>query len=195
MDRLVIETTFAIKYRTSIVLDILSCNGQGGDSGYYITLDDSTRQYTPEKWSSTNEKYINIRRTWPNGNEYVWNNFYIVVSNLAPGVHKLKLHKTTSNNLYLDKFRVYSEIDQTFSKKYRYGYDCSDNNDKNCDCSYDEIKEKPRQFFIQLTEIQIVLIICSCIGLCSLCLCMNSGSNREFKKYGHIQKQREIFLR
>lgn len=190
---IVLETTFATKYDSGIVIDIISCDGDGRNGvGYYVTIDDDDTQYIPSKWSGTNREYIDIRKISLSGQEYNWYNYYIELDNIKGGLHTLKIHKTTNNELLLDKFRIFAEIDQSYTRQYNYGYDC-EAGDKNCDCTY--IVDDDDWLLFNLTEIQIIIIVCGLVFGCSLCICMNTGSDREFRKYGHVQRQRELFLR
>ena len=193
----IIETQFATKYKSGIVVDILSYHpvlyGKG-DCGYYITIDNDDTIYYPERWESSDDNYIHIERVWNYGaTTFHWYNFWVEFPDLDAGVHTLRIYKSSGQKLYIDKFRVFSEIDQTFSQSYGYNYKCT-SGDHNCDCSYNEDTENSWGFHISITEMQMVIIICILVGVSSFCLCMNTGSNREFRKYGHIKNQRERFL-
>lgn len=182
-----IETTFATKYTSGITVDILSYH-DGSDIGYNVYIDGEI--YYPVPHTPESEYYI---EEVVGGGNIVYYNYYINIDVLNPGVHKMKISKTTSNKVYLDKFRVFSSVDQSFTAPSPYYYECVEG-DHNCDCDYSEGNSNVTDTQITMTQMQAIIMILIIVITCSCCLCMNSGSNREFRKYGHIKNQREKYL-
>ena len=189
----VVETSFATKYQSGITIDIYSFH-DGTGSGFYVEVDGEF--YSGEKHDQDSDLYMTEVRGWgtvEGTSQFTYYNYYFDITDLSAGVHTMKIHKNTGNKLYLDKFRVFAEIDQKFSQTYGYNYECT-NNDPNCDCSYNEDENDKSTFIFYLTEMERVILVLVFIGVFSCCLCINTGSNREFRAFGHIKSQREIFL-
>jgi len=185
-----VETTFATKYQSGITIDIYSFH-DGIGTGYYIEIDG--KFYSPEKHNEDSDLYMTEKRGWGTKegfSQFTYYNYYINIPNLSSGVHTMRIYKNTAQKVYLDKFRVFSKISQEFRQSYGYGYECLEN-DPNCNCDYNEDKPSKR-WRLNISEMTMVLIVCILVGSFSICLCMNTGSNREFKKYGHIKNQRDL---
>ena len=190
----IVETTFATKYKSGVSIDIFS-HHDGSGVGYIVEVEGEF--YTPIKHDEDSEFYLESKPFWTSSsgeiNESPYYNYYIDIDNLDGGIHTMRIHKLDGKKVYLDKFRIFANVDQTFSEKSAYYYNCIDD-DPNCNCDYNERTNTNNNWKLYLTEMEMVIIVCVIVIVVSFCLCLNTGSNREFKKYGHIEKQREKFL-
>ncbi len=120
-----ISTQFITKYDGSFTLDMLLYNSTETIS-FSVKVDDVFYDvYSHDYTSQYSLKYtIGI---------YDYYNFYINIPSLLPGVHTLNIVLNDWEKIYLDKFRLFSNVDQTFHEMPYYK-DCNSTIDDYCNC-------------------------------------------------------------
>jgi len=127
-----ISTQFLTKYLGNFTLDILLYNSTE-DIGFDVKVDNIL--YTPES-----HHYMSDYSLKYTVGVYDYYNFYVNIENLKPGLHTLNIIKTNGKKIYLDKFRLFSNVNQDFSD-IEYYKECNPETDDNCVC--EEIKADP----------------------------------------------------
>jgi len=109
------------------------------------------------------------------GITYYWYyNFYINIPHLSPGVHRINIVKIGDNTLYLDKFRLFSNVSQDFSYESYYK-ECDPSKSDYCTCIPDEVPFWDK-FFTNLRNSSLLLgitILIVGVMICFLYACFN----------------------
>lgn len=121
-----ISTQFITKYSGGFTLDML-VSGVSGAFG--VKVDGVT--YTSSEFGLSDPGRLDF--TSSGGQVYV--NHYVNIPSLSPGVHTLNIVNTDGPQMILDKFRLFSNVDQDFSDESVYN-SCNPSTDAYCDCSY-----------------------------------------------------------
>ena len=119
-----ISTQFITKYSGGFTLGMFLYKTA---SSFGVTVDGVS--YTPVEFDSSDPNYL--QATSPGGFSY--SNYYVNIPSLSPGVHVLNVENTLGGNMYLDKFRLWSDTDQDFSDPSSYA-SCNPSTDDYCDC-------------------------------------------------------------
>ena len=120
-----ISTQFITKYIGGFTLDLLLYNSTLS-IGFDIKVDDIIYSVYSYNYTHPNSlKYIT-------GN-YDFYNFYINIDNLSSGIHTLNVINKNGQDLFLDKFRLFSNVNQDFSYTENY-VDCNPDTDDYCEC-------------------------------------------------------------
>ena len=170
-----IATPFITKYEGSFTLDILAYNSSE-TIDFIVKVDDIEYEvYAHEPDSEYSLKYTN--------GDYDWYNFYINIDNLEPGVHKLGIVKKNNNHFFLDKFRLFSNVNQTFSYKSYYR-ECNSGKYCSCDSLLDDIFDWDK-FWETMANSSLLLFITIIIVsffVCCVYFCFNSNKKRNINK-------------
>jgi len=121
-----ISTQFITKFTGSFTLDILA-SGVTGTFGVEV----DGLMYMATEFEIGDPGRLDF--TSSGGNVYV--NFYVNILSLSPGVHVLNVVNTDGSSIILDKFRLWSNVDQDFSESSTYN-SCDPSTDFYCDCSF-----------------------------------------------------------
>jgi peptidoglycan/xylan/chitin deacetylase (PgdA/CDA1 family) len=122
-----ISTQFITKYEASFTLDIFLSNSTINQVS--VIIDGIT--YTPQPYHYTDENLmVEII------DSYTFYNFYINLDNLSSGIHTLNVINTENSDVFLDKFRLFSDVNQDFSDttdmdNYK---ECNSLTDEYCNC-------------------------------------------------------------
>ncbi len=122
-----ISTQFITKYEGAFTLDILAYN-----STENIPIEVEIDGVYYEIYSHEVDSEYSLRY---NASGYVFYNFYVNIDNLLPGIHKLNIIKLNDDKLYLDKFRLFSNINQDFTYESYYK-ECNPKTDEYCYCDW-----------------------------------------------------------
>ncbi len=164
-----ISTQFITKYDGSFTLDMIVYNSTS-IIGFDVIIDGIT--YSPQSHHYTSEyslKYtIGI---------YDYYNFYVNILSLIPGIHTLNILNTGGKKMYLDKFRLFSNVNQDF-QDVAYYKDCDPEIDDYCSCS-EIITPSPTSYEPDPTcEFGILSGDICCLSSCGTCGGSGCG-NRE----------------
>jgi len=121
-----ISTQFITKYSGGFTLDIFM-HTTSVTVGFEVKVDGVT--YTPAAFPSNDPGFI--QGTSSGG--FVFQNYYVNVPSLSPGKHTINVVNTDAV-MYLDKFRLWSNVDQDFSDASSY-VQCNPATDDYCDCT------------------------------------------------------------
>ena len=124
-----ISTQFITKYKGGFTLDLLLYNSTI-EIGFKIKIDNI--EYIPQAF----EYYDKNSLKYTIGS-YDYYNYYVNIDNLEPGVHILNVINTNGKKIYLDKYRLFSNINQEFIDTYEY------NNIKCVNGTYNFNEENP----------------------------------------------------
>ena len=178
-----IETQFITKYNGSFTLDMLMYNSTENIE-FKVKVDDI--EYDVFVHELESEYALKYKIT-----TYTWYNFYININNLVPGIHKLSIIKTSNNKLFLDKFRLFSNVNQDFSYKSYYK-ECDSNTDSYCVCE-NEDDFNWDNFLRNLFKSSLLLVITIIIVVILLCItymCFNCKKSIDNKE--KIEEQIEV---
>lgn len=103
-----ISTQFITKYGGYFTLDILMYNSTI-DIGFSITVDGNP--FTPGSYDYTHPNMLYYQTD--SGTEFY--NFYVNIGFLEPGIHVFNVINNQNSKIYLDKFRLFSNVSQDFS--------------------------------------------------------------------------------
>ena len=177
-----ISTPFLTKYEGGFTLDIIAYNSTT-DIQFKVTIDDI--EYEVNAYNYGDEHSVKYGITW-----YNWYNFYVNIDNLSPGAHKLNIIKTDSNKFYIDKFRLFSNVNQDFTYESYYK-ECNPEEDKYCFCSsHDDNISSTFNLdkFIKNIKESTILLMYSVIGvsvfICIIYICFSS--NKKEKRNNNI---------
>ncbi len=138
-----ISTQFITKYEGSFTLDVLVYNSTI-DISFIIKIDDVTYYPQSHDFGSYDSLKYTIER-------YDYYNFYINIPSLSAGVHTINIVNTLGENLYLDKFRLFSDVNQDFEVESYYK-ECDIENDDYCICQ-DIVHDNP---WLSVEKIDII---------------------------------------
>jgi peptidoglycan/xylan/chitin deacetylase (PgdA/CDA1 family) len=122
-----IATQFMTKYEGGFTIDMIIANATE-DIAVSVYVDDIEYEvYAHEENSEYSLKYGISSLTYYN--------FYINVDNLESGVHKINVKNKFDERIYLDKFRIFSNVNQDFFDPSPYKK-CNPHEDDYCGGSY-----------------------------------------------------------
>ncbi len=121
-----ISVKFITKYSGGFTLDMFLYT-TSATGGFDVSVDGVT--YTPEAFQPTDTGYL--QATSSGGFDF--HNYYVNVPSLSPGIHTLNIVNTEGVTIHLDKFRLWSNVDQDFSAPSEYNQ-CDPETDEYCTC-------------------------------------------------------------
>ena len=123
-----ISTQFLTKYQGDFTIDMLIHNSTI-EIGFTVYIDGV--EYTPNSFGLYDVNMLYFQTS--SGREFY--NFYVNIETLSAGLHTLNIKNINGKRIYLDKFRIFSNVDQTFSDVHSYP-DCNPEIDNYCSCDF-----------------------------------------------------------
>jgi peptidoglycan/xylan/chitin deacetylase (PgdA/CDA1 family) len=115
-----IVTQFITKKLSDFTIEIIA-SVTTTEPGFVVIIDN--KNYIPIKWIDEYTSELAI-----------YNNFYINIENLQPGVQEMHIINTSGKKIYFDMFRIFSNINQNFYYKSNYKK-CIKGEDELCRCT------------------------------------------------------------
>lgn len=130
-----ISVKFITKYSGGFTLDMFLYT-TSTTVGFSVKVDGVT--YTPEVFQTTDSGYL--QSTSSGGFDF--HNYYVNVPSLSPGTHTLNVVVAEDMTMHLDKFRLWSNVDQDFFDASSYNQ-CNPATDEYCTCGGGETTPSP----------------------------------------------------
>ena len=175
-----IVTQFMTKYEGGFTIDIVMAYTVD-DIPIKVYVDDV--EYEVSAHDEDSEYYISEGIS-----SLVYHNYYINVPSLEPGVHKLNVKNIQDSRIYLDKYRMFSNVNQDFSDPSYYK-DCNPNEDDYCTCDAVDgnyYRFDSERFFTNMKNSALLLAITVsitaimiCCGYCYIGCCTEKGFEEE----------------